>query len=96
MIFRHRGTAAQMESCRQAVALLQSYMDDELDEETRQRVAAHVNDCYQCGLEMNVYQLLRASLRRKSPVPASAVDRLQQFALDYADLQTTGHGPTAS
>jgi anti-sigma factor RsiW len=76
--WRHRA-ARKADQCREAVALLQPYLDGELDEKTAHRVASHIADCYQCGLEAGVYQQLSLSLREGVRPPKETVARLQSF-----------------
>ena len=60
------GTRKQM-SCHQVGQVLQSYLDNELDDDAARKVAAHLEDCRRCGLEAETYEALKASLQR---VPA--------------------------
>jgi anti-sigma factor RsiW len=67
-------------SCRQLGRVLQSYLDDELDDDAARKVAAHLHDCRRCGLESATYEALRISLRTG---PAGLADepvaRLREF-----------------
>ncbi len=64
------GTPRQM-SCHQVGKVLQSYLDDELDDNVARKVAAHLEDCRRCGLEAETYEALKASLQRG---PAALAD----------------------
>jgi anti-sigma factor RsiW len=67
-------------SCRQVARVLQSYLDDQLDEVAAARVARHLEDCRRCGLEAATYVELKAALaRRAGPVPEETVQRLRRF-----------------
>jgi len=72
-------TPTQM-SCRQVGKVLQTYLDDELDEDAARKVAAHLEDCRRCGLEAETYESLKESLRR-GPVGFAdePVARLREF-----------------
>lgn len=67
-------------SCAEVAELLQQFLDDESDEVTAGRVAAHLDDCERCGIEADVYRDIKAALaRRRAPVPDVSVRRLRQF-----------------
>lgn len=72
-------------SCRQLGRVLQSYLDEELDDDSARKVAAHLNDCRRCGLEADTYEALQISLRRG---PAGLADepvaRLREFGARLA------------
>lgn len=67
-------------SCHQVGELLQTYLDVELDADAARKVEAHLEDCLRCGLEVEAYEALKASLQR---VPAGVDDepvaRLRAF-----------------
>lgn len=70
-----------MASCLEVGRILQSYLDDEVDEVTARRVARHLEACRRCGLEASTYaEIKRALGRRSSGVPEDAVRRLHEFA----------------
>ena len=73
------GTPHQM-SCRQVGKVLQTYLDDELDDDAARKVSAHLEDCRRCGLEAETYAALKQSLHRG---PAGLADepvaRLREF-----------------
>jgi anti-sigma factor RsiW len=67
-------------SCAEVAELLQQYLDDESDEVTAGRVAAHLDDCERCGVEADVYRDIKAALaRRRAPLADVSVRRLRQF-----------------
>ncbi len=77
---RSRRVAAGPLSCAEVAELMQQYLDDESDDVTAGRVAAHLDDCERCGVEADVYRDIKAALaRRRAPLPAVAVRRLRQF-----------------
>ena len=73
------GTRRQM-SCHQVAEVLQTYLDDELDDDAAKKVSAHLDDCRRCGLEAETYEALKAVLQRG---PAGLADepvaRLREF-----------------
>jgi len=73
------GTRDQM-SCHQVGKVLQSYLDDELDDDAARKVAAHLEDCRRCGLEAETYDALKASLQRgPAGLADEPVTRLREF-----------------
>lgn len=73
------GTRKQL-SCHQVGQVLQSYLDDELDDDAARKVAAHLEDCRRCGLEAETYEALKASLQRgPAGLADEPVTRLREF-----------------
>jgi anti-sigma factor RsiW len=73
------GTRRQL-SCHQVGKVLQSYLDDELDDDAARKVAAHLEDCRRCGLEVETYEALKASLQRgPAGLADEPVTRLREF-----------------
>jgi len=56
-------------SCQQVAALLQQYLDDELDVSDVPKVLDHLEACRRCGLEAEMYTRIKNSLlnHRESP-----------------------------
>ncbi len=72
-------------SCMQVMAVLQAYLDGQVDERTARRVAAHLDACRRCGLEADTYSEIKAALARQAPrLDRSAVDRLVAFGAALA------------
>jgi anti-sigma factor RsiW len=64
-------------TCAEVARVLQAYLDGETDEVTARRVAAHLEDCRRCGLEIRTYREIKNALaRRQKP---DAVARLRGF-----------------
>lgn len=73
------GTRKQM-SCHQVGQVLQSYLDDVLDDDVARKVSAHLEDCRRCGLEAETYEALKASLHRgPAGLADEPVTRLREF-----------------
>lgn len=70
-----------MMTCHEVGEVLQQYLDGELDDvERARRIAAHLDDCLRCGMEVETYQRIKAALAaRRAVVPPDAVDRLRSF-----------------
>lgn len=67
-------------SCREVGKVLQHYLDGHVDDLTADKVAQHLEDCRRCGLELTVYQEIKASLASQSPLfPDAAILRLRHF-----------------
>lgn len=73
------GTPRQM-SCHQVGRVLQTYLDNELDDDAARKVAAHLEDCRRCGLEAEICEALKASLQRgPAGLADEPVSRLREF-----------------
>jgi anti-sigma factor RsiW len=67
--------------CVHVARVLQRYLDGDLDEPTRARVAGHLAVCRRCGLDEAAYRDIKASLAlHGDTVPAEQIDRLRAFA----------------
>lgn len=67
-------------SCRQVAEVLQRYLDAEVDDLTARRIARHLEECRRCGMELAVYQEIKASLSRSDQgVDEDALERLRRF-----------------
>jgi anti-sigma factor RsiW len=67
--------------CAEVMEHLQAYIDGEMrDEIAARRVAAHLETCRQCGLELETYKRLKSSLQRLGPIDQQAISRLSEFA----------------
>ena len=91
MSLRRSNRSARKMNCMQVGRTLQSYLDDEIDDLTARRIAAHLEDCRRCGMEESAYRELKASLARRAepvdaePVDAEPLDRLRAFSRRLAD-----------
>ena len=74
-------------SCAHVQDLVQAYLDNELDEPDRARLAAHLELCRPCGVEAETYERIKKSL--SAPAPAETVERLECYAATL-----TGVGPS--
>ncbi len=69
--------------CRHVGRVLQSYLDGTLEPEFTTKIAAHLEACRDCGLELETYERIKASLAAAMPeVDSQAVARLRQFGED--------------
>lgn len=77
-------------SCRQVGKVLQHFLDGEIDDITRERVADHLDDCRRCGLGADTYLQIKAALARSATEPsAAALGRLR----DFGERLAAGHDP---
>lgn len=67
-------------TCDEVAAVLQPFLDGQVDEITTQRVRRHLVDCRRCGLEAETYTAIKEALARRQPVIDDAtVARLREF-----------------
>ncbi|MEX2625902.1 MAG: zf-HC2 domain-containing protein [Ilumatobacteraceae bacterium] len=77
-LFRRRRDAPL--DCHAVAEQLQEYLDGEIDADTADRIAEHLEVCRACGLEAETYERIKAALQaRRSDVPADSVERLREF-----------------
>jgi anti-sigma factor RsiW len=82
-------------SCARVQDLVQSYLDGELEEgPERAQLVAHLEMCRLCGVEVETYERIKASLT--TPPPPGSVDRLRKFAASIPDLPDTAEGTKES
>lgn len=66
--------------CHAVAKVLQQYLDGHLDDQRSFRLEAHLEECRRCGLEVQTYERIKASLAdRRAPLPADSVARLREF-----------------
>ena len=79
-------------SCIEVARTLQQYLDGDLDEPTRSRVAAHLAVCRRCGLDEQAYrEILTALSRQGNTTDSEPIDRLRAFAVSL-----TADGPPST
>jgi anti-sigma factor RsiW len=62
------------------MAVLQSYLDGEVDDATARRVAAHLDVCAACGPEADVYRRIKQSLEGAArPIDPEVLAGLERF-----------------
>lgn len=54
-------------SCEDVLAVLQTYLDGETDEETARTVLEHLHNCEICDRESDVYRRIKSSLAAQAP-----------------------------
>jgi anti-sigma factor (TIGR02949 family) len=89
---RRRDTAERKLGCVQVIRVLQEYLDGETDEVTARRVAAHLDDCRDCGLEADLYREIKKALARQKRPDARAVERLRGFGESLLHASPGGGG----
>lgn len=78
--------------CHEVGALLQHYLDGQIDSERARRIEAHLDACRRCGLEAETYERIKSTLAAHRPdVPSESVDRLREFG----ERLVRGEGPPA-
>ena len=81
--------------CRHVMRVLQSYLDCEVDAQTADVVAAHLEECRRCGLEAATYEAIKVAIASRIevgrvPVDPATLDRLHAFV---ASLEDDGSAP---
>lgn len=81
--------------CRHVMRVLQSYLDGEVDAQTADVVAVHLEECRRCGLEAATYEAIKVALASgveagHVPVDPATLDRLHAFV---ASLEYDGRPP---
>lgn len=76
---KRRDAAERDLDCLEVARVLQSYLDGETDEITARRVAAHLEDCRRCGLEVELYREIKRAITRRAALDSEAVARLRAF-----------------
>ena len=66
--------------CKEVGKVLQSYLDNDIEEGFAAKIAEHLEACKDCGLELETYERIKASLAGKMPeVDPAALARLRAF-----------------
>ena len=72
-------------SCEQVGAVLQQYLDEELEASQVPKVLEHLEACKDCGLEADVYTRIKASLKSHQAAPdQDSMARIQALANELA------------
>lgn len=75
--------------CHQVGAVLQAYLDGELGAKDAELVAAHLEHCERCGIEVTTITRVVQAIRRQRPdLETDTLDRLGSFVDEL-----TGHDP---
>ena len=68
-------------SCAEVMAVLQSYLDGEVDSATARDVAGHLESCPDCDLESATYRRIKSTLAgRAEPVDPDVMASLRAFS----------------
>ena len=68
-------------SCHQVAAVLQEYLDNELEAAEVPRVLEHLEQCRDCGLEAELYERIKNSLHEHQQAPdAASMARIRAMA----------------
>jgi hypothetical protein len=80
--FRRRRPAV---NCRELGRVLQSYLDGDVEPGFADKIAEHLDDCKDCGLEAETYTQIKDSLAgQRAEVDDDAVIRLRDFGESLA------------
>ena len=73
-------------SCAEIMEVLQAYLDGEIDAATAASVAAHLDECTECGRESDVYRTIKQSLAaRRRPIDPDVLAALRRFGQELID-----------
>lgn len=75
-------------TCEQVAAVLQEYLDEELDTREVPKVLEHLEACRDCGLEASMYRRIKQSLHAHQHAPDQA--SMQRIRALATELATTG------
>ena len=77
---------AKKVNCTEVARRLQAYLDGELEEDWRERVQAHLEDCKYCGVDEAAFTAIKMELSTLSAPPESdALARLRDFSTRIAE-----------
>jgi len=67
-------------NCHQVGAVLQEFLDGDIDAERARQIEEHLEECRRCGLEAETYERIKSTLAAQRPnVPEESVQRLREF-----------------
>lgn len=93
---RRRGDRSEA-SCAEVAAVLQQFLDGQVDDVTMQRVRRHLDACRRCGLEAETYMAIKDALaRRRPPLENGAVLRLREFGSRLGELEPPGESDSSA
>ena len=91
LLVRNRADATGALSCQQVASVLQSFLDQEIDPGSIERIEDHLEQCRRCGMEAEVYREIKESLARSTPaVHELTLRRLRHFGEDLG-ARVGGH-----
>ncbi len=77
--------------CAEVGAVLQAYLDDELETPDAESVAAHLTHCERCGIEAETVGKVIAAIERQRPdLDQDALERLAGFVDELAEEDGDG------
>ena len=81
-------------TCQQVEAVMQQYLDNELDPDMVPKVLEHLEACRDCGLEAELYSRIQSSLREHQEAPSD--DSMTKIRALAQELATNGLPPEDS
>lgn len=93
---RRRGEQNEA-SCAEVAAVLQQFLDGQVDEVTTRRVRRHLDACRRCGLEAETYTAIKDALGRRRPsVDDDTVRRLREFGRALGEREAPGESDSSA
>jgi anti-sigma factor (TIGR02949 family) len=72
-------------TCAEVAAVMQAYLDGEVDEAEARRVVAHLDACAGCNHEVQIFRNIKQALEAKArPVDPQIRAALESFAQDVS------------
>ena len=73
-------------NCREVGRVLQSYIDNDVESDFAEKIAAHLEKCKDCGLEYETYSRIKDSLAglERQDIDDDAFSRLREFGRNLA------------
>lgn len=79
---------AKKNRCMRTTRNLQKFLDGALEPSEVSKVLAHLEECRRCGLDVEVYRQIKATLEiTASGLDAAAIGRLREFATSLSLAQ---------
>lgn len=94
---RWRRRDSHQATCAEVAAVLQQFLDGQVDDVTTQRVRRHLEACRRCGLEAETYTAIKDALARRRPaVDDDSLERLREFGRSLAKRDSPGESNSTS
>lgn len=94
---RRRRGGQNEASCAEVAAVLQQFLDGEVDDVTTQRVRRHLDACRRCGLEAETYTAIKDALARRRPaVEDDTFRRLREFGRELSEPNHPGESDSSA
>lgn len=84
-------------TCAEVAAVLQQFLDGQVDDVTTRRVRRHLEACRRCGLEAGTYTAIKDALARRRPaVDDDSLERLREFGRTLVEKEPPGESNSSA